>query len=254
MPRFFIETGDIDKGPGGTVITVQGDDAVHITKVLRMRQGEHLTVCDLGGTEYDTVIESVGECVRSRVLSSKESQNEPPYRASVYQSLVRGERFDTVLQKSTELGAARIIPVITSRCTVHLEKKEYDKKLARWQRIVLEAAKQCGRAAVPRVEYPMLFADAVREAATDDIPLFCYEGEDTLSIPAVLADIQSASTVSLMIGPEGGYSDEEALFAKDSGMKMTGLGKRILRTETAAPFVLSCLSYKFELCSNEHTL
>ncbi len=247
MPRFFIETGDIDKGPDGTVITVRGDDAVHITKVLRMRQGEHLTVCDPDGAEYDTVIECVGECVRSRVLSSKASQNEPPYRASVYQSLVRGERFDTVLQKSTELGAVRIIPVITSRCTVHLDKKEYAKKLARWQRIVLEAAKQCGRASVPRVEYPMPFADAVREASGDDIQLFCYEGDGTLPLPSVLESTRSADTVSVMIGPEGGYSDEEALMAKDSGMKMTGLGKRILRTETAAPFVLSCLSYKFEL-------
>ncbi len=247
MPRFFVQPSDIVSGESGVTITIHGDDAVHITRVLRMRVGEHLTACDTDGSEYETVINSLGESVVLDVLSKKTSENEPPYTATVYQSLVRGERFDTVLQKSTELGASRIVPVITSRCTVRLEKKEYDKKVARWQRIVHEAAKQCGRARVPIVDNPMIFREAVKEAAEADVALFCYEGDGTVPIPSITAKAEHPDTVSIMIGPEGGYSEEEALLAKESGMKMTGLGRRILRTETAAPFVLSCLSYKYEL-------
>ena len=247
MPRFFVESSDIVSENDGVTIFIRGDDAAHITKVLRMRVGEHLTACDTEGFEYETVVRSLGETVTLDVLSKQTSENEPPYIATVYQSLVRGERFDTVLQKSTELGAARIVPVITSRCTVRLEKKEYAKKVTRWQRIVHEAAKQCGRARIPTVESPIVFSEAVREAAKADLALFCYEGEGTAPIPTLLEECEQPCTVSVMIGPEGGYSEDEASYAKESGMKMTGLGHRILRTETAAPFVLSCLSYKYEL-------
>lgn len=247
MPRFFVEPNDIVSDERGEHITIQGDDAVHITKVLRMKVGEHLTACDTDGFEYETVVQSLGDTVTLDVISKKTSENEPPYVATVYQSLVRGERFDTVLQKATELGVKRIVPVITSRCTVRLEKKEYEKKVTRWQRIVLEAAKQCGRASVPTVTNPIAFDEAVKEAAAADLPLFCYEGEGTLPVTIHTETVESPGTVSVMIGPEGGYSEEEARLAKESGMKMTGLGRRILRTETAAPFVLSCLSYKYEL-------
>jgi len=247
MPRFFVQPSDIVSGENGVTISIYGEDAVHITRVLRMKVGEHLTACDADGFEYETVIKSFGEAVILDVISKKKSENEPPYIATVYQSLVRGERFDTVLQKSTELGAVRIVPVITSRCTVRLEKKEYEKKVARWQRIVYEASKQCGRAKVPTVENPMFFADALNEATEADIALFCYEGNGTVPISSITEEIKSPDTVSIMIGPEGGYSEDEAALAKESGMKMTGLGHRILRTETAAPFVLSCLSYKYEL-------
>jgi 16S rRNA (uracil1498-N3)-methyltransferase len=247
MPRFFVEPNDIISTENGAEISIHEDDAVHITKVLRMKVGEHLTACDTDGFEYETVIKSLGETVTLDVLSKKISENEPSYTATVYQSLVRGERFDTVLQKATELGAKRIVPVITSRCTVRLEKKEYEKKVTRWQRIVLEAAKQCGRASVPVVTYPVTFAEAIKESAQADLALFCYEGEGTLPITLHTQKVDNPNSVSIMIGPEGGYSEDEATLAKESGMKMTGLGRRILRTETAAPFVLSCLSYKYEL-------
>lgn len=247
MPRFFVETTDIAVHSDGTVITIRGSDALHISKVLRMRPGEHLTVCDSEGREYDTVVNTIGENVLLDVLSDKISENEPPYKAFVYQALVRGDRFDTVLQKSTELGAAGIIPVITSRCTVRIEKSEFSKKVERWQRIVVEAAKQCGRASIPQVSAPMHFSEALKEASNFDIPLFCYEGSGTDSLPSIIGSFPEAKTMAVIVGPEGGYSFEEAELAFKFGLKMTGLGRRILRTETAAPFVLSCLSYKYEL-------
>lgn len=247
MPRFFVPLEDIDNTADKTVITVRGDDAGHITRVLRMKAGESVIVCDSDGREYETVIRTTGSEVVLDVISSKMSENEPPYRAVVFQALVKGDRFDTVLQKSTELGVCEIVPVMTSRCTVKLTPQEYAKKVERWQRIAYEAAKQCGRAVIPVVHTPVAFADAVKMALQCDLGLFCYEGKGTLPLNKICRNSDQPSSVSLMIGPEGGYSKEEAKAAEEAGLKMTGLGKRILRTETAAPYVLSCLSYEFEL-------
>ncbi|MBQ4591573.1 MAG: 16S rRNA (uracil(1498)-N(3))-methyltransferase [Clostridia bacterium] len=255
MPRFFVSSDAIDcvsvnaEGiPSGT-IAVRGDDAAHITKVLRMKPGEHVTVCDLAGHDYETVVASTGTEVLLTITGMKPCENEPPYRVTVYQSLVRGDRFDTVLQKATELGAYAIVPVLTSRCTVKLDIGSADcrKKLERWQRIVYEAAKQCGRGIIPTVREPMKFRDAAEDAARAELPLFCYEGEGTKPLPECMDAVQCPETVSVMIGPEGGYAAEEAEYAAQAGMSMTGLGKRILRTETAPSFVLSCVSYKYEL-------
>ena len=255
MPRFFVSSDAIDcVNTGGSVsgtIAVTGDDAAHITKVLRMKPGERVTVCDLAGHDYDTVLASVGSTVTLEITGVKASGNEPPYQAVVYQSLVRADRFETVLQKATELGASAIVPVLTSRCTVKLEIGSADcrKKLERWQRIVYEAAKHCGRGMIPTVREPMKFRDAADDAARSDLPLFCYEGEGTSPLPDCLKRVSETcpETVAIMIGPEGGYAAEEASYAAQTGMMMTGLGKRILRTETAPAFVLSCVSYQYEL-------
>ena len=247
MPRFFVSSSDVSLTPDRVLITVRGDDAAHITKVLRMKPGERVTVCDEEGIEYETVVLSLGAEVVLDVLNKRQSLNEPPYKAVVFQALVKGDRFDTVLQKSTELGACEIVPVITSRCTVKLTESDYAKKTERWQRIVYEAAKQCGRGMIPKVKTPVKFRDAVKIAAEADLALFCYEGEGTAPLPEITEQCIELNSVAIMIGPEGGFEESEADFASSAGMKMTGLGKRILRTETAAPFVLSCLAYEYEL-------
>ncbi len=251
MPRFFVPADAVVCDTDGVVrtITVRGDDAAHITKVLRMKPGEPVIVCDTDGHDYETVVASTGSEVLLDVTGVKPCENEPPYRAVVYQSLVRGDRFDTVLQKATELGAYAIVPVLTSRCTVKLDIGSADcrKKLERWQRIVYEAAKQCGRGIIPEVREPMKYRNAVEDAAHADLALFCYEGEGTSPLPMCLDSVEKPADISIMIGPEGGYAAEEAEYAARTGMLMTGLGKRILRTETAPSFVLSCVSYKYEL-------
>lgn len=249
MPRFFVSASDVFEVDGTLSIEIKGEDALHITRSLRMRPGEKLTVCDSCGIEYETEIARISgaEEVLLTVLSSKRSDNEPPYKCTVYQSLVKGDRFDTVLQKSTELGACEIVPVITSRCMVKIDKKDSSKKLERWQRIVNEAAKQCGRAVIPVVREPLEFELAVEEAAKTSLPLFCYEGEGTSPLSVIIDETPSPQSVAVMVGPEGGYSVEEADFAEKSGMRSVGLGKRILRTETAPLYVLSCLSLSYEL-------
>mgnify|MGYP003313679331 CR=1 FL=1 len=245
MPRFFVKTSDISDS--GKLVSIFGDDAAHITRVLRMKPGENVTVCDEYGTEYLTEIVETGDMVICAVVSSKKSETEPPYRVTVYQALVKGDRFDTVLQKATELGATEFVPIITSRCVVTVEPKEYEKKLARWQRIVYEASKQCGRGMVPTVRAPIRLTDALKKASVDTYPLFCYEGDGTVPLNKLTDENKKPESISVIIGPEGGFSDDEVSLAKESGIMLAGLGKRILRTETAAPFVLACISFKYEL-------
>ncbi len=250
MPRFFISESDITEKEDGFYAVITGEDAFHITKSLRMKRGESIVLCDNHGIEHGSVlseVESAGGEVFCKIISSHPSGNEPPYRAEVYQSLVKKDRFDVVLQKSTELGASDIYPVMTSRCSVKLDERDFIRKAERWQKIVCEASKQCGRGKIPVIHRPLKFPDAVKSAVKCGLPLFCYEGEGTVPLSQILIGCKKPDSVSLMIGPEGGYSPEEAEMAEDSGMKLTGLGKRILRTETAPLHVLSCLSLKYEL-------
>lgn len=247
MPRFFIDKEQIgEKSDGKKTVIIMGADALHITKSLRMKEGEEITVCDKEGTEYLTSVEKTGETVFLSVNGERKCLSEPPYFATVYQALVKGDKFDTVVQKAVECGAVRIVPFISERCIVRCDKKDAEKKIARWQRIAEEAAKQCGRGIIPEISPLMTFKEAVTDAAKADIPVFCYEGENEKSLPEVFMS-EKHETVSVMIGSEGGFSPSEVLAASDAGMISTGLGKRILRTETASSFVLSCLSYQFEL-------
>ena len=241
MPRFFVSPSQITADS----VTVTGDDAHHISRSLRMRVGEGLTVCDGAGTDYSCVIAGFSpDTVTLTVCSSSPSRSEPPYRATVYQSLVRGEKFDTVIQKSVEYGAAAIVPVVTSRTEVKLSPADAEKKRIRWQRIAAEAAKQCGRGVIPEVAPVMTFADAVSTAA--GVKLFCYENERTVHLRDAVSDADMSGDFAVFVGPEGGYSDSEAESAEAAGCRVISLGRRILRTESAAPFALACLSFALE--------
>lgn len=248
MPRFFIRASQLGIEDGGAqTVRILGDDAHHITKSLRMREGDTITVCDMARTEYSCRILSVGECVFARVEAARPSASEPPYEAVLYQALIKGDKFDHVVQKAVECGVHRIVPVLTERCVVRLDKKDGEKKRLRWQRIAAEAAKQCGRGIIPEVSGLMYFKEAVSQAVQAELPLFCYEGEDGRSLAQATGDCRAPGTVSLMIGSEGGFSVEEASFAMECGMRSVGLGKRILRTETASSFALACLSFAYEM-------
>ena len=247
MPRFFISPDDL--APDGSYAVVTGDDARHISRSLRMRVGEAVVLCDGRGTEYSGTISAIGASdVTVALAESSPCESEPPYRAIVYQALVRGERFDTVIQKSVEFGAAAIVPVSTARATVRLSADDADKKRARWQRIASEAAMQCGRGVIPTVEPLMSFADAI--GAAPGLRLFCYEEERAVHLRDALSSDRPSTEpdiFSIFIGPEGGFAPEEADAAKSSGAASVSLGRRILRTESAAPFVLACISMEKEL-------
>ncbi len=248
MPRFFIPNSAVGIRPDGIkTIMICGEDAFHITKSLRMKAGEKIDVCDMGRREYTCTITETGETVFAEVISEKNSDTEPPYTAVLYQALVKGDKFDTVVQKAVECGVTKIIPVITDRCVVRLDKKGAAKKAERWQRIALEAAKQCGRSIIPEIGELMTFKEALDDASKADIPLFCYEAERGCTLSDALSNAPENPSVSIVIGSEGGFSVSEAELAVQKGLNCVGLGKRILRTETASSFVLACLCYEFEL-------
>lgn len=251
MPRFFIGEGQIN----ADTVTLTGDDAFHISRSLRMAVGEHITVCDGKANEYDCELVSFSGDVTARIISKKRTASEPPFFACIWQALPKGEKLDTVIQKSVECGASEIRLFESARCIVRTDPSSEDKKSARRQRIALEAAKQSGRGIIPRVFCAVGFDEMLRAAASSDIPLFCYEGDGTLPLGRVLKAKGSELrlkerddfTVSVVIGPEGGFSESEAERAAGAGLIPVGLGKRILRTETVSTFLLGALSYEFEL-------
>lgn len=253
MPKFFISPGEIS----GSTVVLGGEKAQHITKSLRMSPGERVTLCDGEGTDHLCVIDSVGREVTLTVEESRPSAGEPPYRAVIYQGLSKGDRFDTVVQKSVECGAYSIVPVQTERATVRLSREDCHKKNVRWQRIAESAAEQCGRGIVPQMGGLATFAEAIAAAKEADLALFCYENEDGVTLRTLLEDFAGSRgggvpTIAVIIGPEGGFSDREAALAKETAaeyahFRSVSLGSRILRTESAAPFVLACVSMALEL-------
>jgi len=244
MPRFFVEPSAVDTAAGNVVIT--GDDARHIARSLRMATGEKITVCDGTGSLYLCVLDSIrDERVEASVVSSGSCTAEPPYKATVYQALVKGDRADTVVQKAVEYGACRIVFFESSRCIMRSNGAD-DKKLARYRRIAHEAAMQSGRGIVPQILGPVSFDEALKLASSAELGLFCYEDEKKKKLGELFPD-SCPGDVAIVIGPEGGFSPAEASAASGAGVTCISLGDRILRTESAAPFVLAALSLKYEL-------
>lgn len=203
-----------------------------------MKVGENLTLCDGKGFDYHCTILSIDNtCVEVDVVDKTPSISEPTVKVSLYQGLPKSDKMDLIIQKVTELGAVEIIPTVTEFCVVDLKGKE-SKKIDRWQKIALEAAKQSGRGIIPKVQMPEKFATAVQTAKGKKILL--YEGG---GVP--LGDlIQNQEEISVFVGPEGGLSKKEVELAKENGVEIVTLGKRILRTETAPISAISIIMYE----------
>lgn len=239
MPRFFIPTDNIN----GDVIRIDGSDAHHIAHVLRMAKGDTLTVCDMGRREHLCVIEDfTKESVILRVTSSKESSNEPTVAVTLYQGLPKSDKLEQIIQKAVELGVYGIVPVEAERCVVKVN-DGFAKKLERYNAISLSAAKQCGRAYVPKVSESIKFPELVRRLKEHKLSFICYEGTEVVPIKELCEKALEGGVtdVGFYIGPEGGLSVSEIELAKKEGIALCGLGSRILRTETASGCVLSAL-------------
>lgn len=239
MPRFFIKSDEIGKD---NTICLSGEDAVHISRSLRMKVGEELTVCDSESDEYSCRIASITkETVTLTVESVKKSGSEPSVQVTVYQALPKGDKLEWIIQKSVELGAAAVVPVLTSRCISRPDEKALEKKQKRWNSIAAEAAKQSGRGILPAVKEMLTFPQAVEAMCGADVSFFCYENETELDLKSFLETRcrEQLSTLAFFVGPEGGISPEEAEYALSRGVQPVSLGRRILRTETAPLCVLS---------------
>ena len=248
MPRFFIKREQITDDTARLI----GEDAHHAARSLRMAVGDELILCDESGIEYICdITEFIDDKeVIAKIRAQKSSDTESPYRISLFQALPKGDKLDSIIQKSVECGASDIYLFQSERCVVKIKKDAEDRKNERRQRIAESAAKQCGRSIIPSVHEAIEFGDMLKLASESDLALFCYEGEGTEPLGRVLKDKLSASvkSISIIIGSEGGFSENEVTMAKASGMIAIGLGKRILRTETASSFALACISCMTELC------
>ena len=247
MPRFFVSSDNIKEN----TVVISGDDARHISRSLRMAAGERITVCDMSLNEYDCVLSRFCDgFVEAGIVSKKKNDTEPSFHLRLYQALPKGDKLETIVQKAVECGACEIIPFESERCITRIKKENTAKKTERLMKISREAAMQCGRGVIPKVSEPVSFEEAIEGAKLADIPIFCYEGGGTEPLGSILRKRKSGSaspTVSVVIGSEGGFSEREALFAAGAGMILAGLGKRILRCETAPVFVLGCIAYEFDL-------
>lgn len=251
MPRFFVRKDQIEDRR----VTILGDDAHHISRSLRMAAGERITVCDMQMVEYDCVLcEFLPDRVIADIVSERKCDTEPPYTVHIFQALPKGDKLDSVIQKSVECGAASITTFNSERC-IAKEKGDEENKLKRRNKIAFEAAKQSGRGIIPEIYPTVSFAEMLRKASEADIRLFCYEGDGTVPLREFLSEKRAELTlpdgeipkISAIVGSEGGFSLAEVEKAKQAGFIPVGLGKRILRTETASPFILACLCYEFEL-------
>ena len=236
--------------------TFSGEDAKYLADVLRMKPGECVCLCDGANIDITAKIKEVSSSLVTADLTHREiNRTEPPYKAIMYQALVKGDKMDFVIQKGVELGVSKIVPVSCVRSIAKVAENDMDKKVIRWQKIAHEAARQCGRGAVPKVEAPISFLQAVAEAQSNsDLIFIPWECEKSLPLSSLLDDFSSKRLkinlempcISFFIGPEGGFDPFEIDLAHNAGVKSVTLGRRILRTETAGLAVLSMFIYRLE--------
>jgi len=243
MHRFVVEPANIE----GNSIKITGDDLKHLRQVLRLEAGDKIGVFDGLGMEYEAVLTDVDkDRAYAEIISSFRSDTEPSVKLTLFQGLPKGDKIDLIIQKSVELGVYRVVPVITERTVVQLDPKQSRKKTERWQRIAKEAAKQCHRAYIPEISEPVEFDEVLKKTREFDAAVMLYENEEKKCLKELLKcyTINKIGNVALLIGSEGGFSNEEAEKCKIAGFDIAGLGKRILRSETAAITAISIIMYE----------
>ena len=235
MTRFFASQEEMS----GERILLTGENAQH-AKVLRLKPGETVLVCDGEGQECLCQISST-DSWELRVTERRASQSEAAVRVSVYMAFPKADKLEHVIQKATELGAYEIVAFPSARCVSRPDEKSLKKKLERWQKIAASAAEQSGRGRIPQVVALKSFSEALSRACQAEKALMFYEHEEALTLKTALTG--TYRTVSLLTGPEGGQEEGEVSQARAAGMQVCTLGKRILRCETAPLCALSAVMY-----------
>jgi len=238
MARFFVTADEM----AGSEIVLTGENAQH-AKVLRLKAGEEVLVCDGAGMECRCTVETVsaGDVILS-VVERRVSASEAAVKVSVYMAFPKADKLEHVIQKATELGAYEIVAFPSGRCISKPDDKSLKKKLERWQKIAASAAEQSGRGAIPEVIVLSSFAAALDRAAGADKALMFYENEHATTLRMAL-ESGAFTTVSLLTGPEGGLEEKEVEQARKAGLQVCTLGSRILRCETAPLCALSAVMY-----------
>lgn len=247
MQKFFIQENQINENK----IKLVGEDVKHITQVLRAKKGEKMLICNKeNGQSYLTTIEHIdADFVLCNIESKIETSTESKIEVSIFQGLPKADKMEYIIQKNTEIGVKKIIPVIMKRCIVKWDEKVAVKKIERWQKIIQSAAEQSKRDYIPKIEYPITIKELCQKISEFDLVLLAYEEEQKNTLKAELKKIKLADgiKIGMIIGPEGGIDKEEVNLLKEAGAKVITLGKRILRTETASIVIMSNIIYEYEV-------
>lgn len=255
MHRFFVPPNWIE----GDAVTLSGAVVHHIRDVLRLRPGDLIIVLDDSGWEYAARLLTVGREEASGLIESKLlAHTEPRSKLTLYQSLLKGQSFEWVLQKGTELGIVEFVPVVSERCVIANLDDVGRTRPERWQKIIVEAAEQSHRGRLPRLQSPLLFPQACERARNADLAVIPWEGEKTRALRSMLVDWDGATpkvqgkasvirrpfSISIFVGPEGGYATREVDQALRYGVVPVSLGPRILRAESAALVAATIVLYQ----------
>ncbi|MTI81484.1 MAG: 16S rRNA (uracil(1498)-N(3))-methyltransferase [Firmicutes bacterium] len=240
MPRFFVEPNNIKNNKA--VIT--GPDVKHIKKVLRLKEEDEVTILDgLGGQYQAEIYRLENDSVICNILHQQQAVGEPPVNVTMVQCLPKSDKMELVIQKGTELGVRQFIPLQCERSVVKLNEKKTVERQKRWQRVALEASKQCRRPMVPKVEKPVSWQKFLNDVPSNSLLLLPWEDETTEKLHNLLQGQHNINEIYIIIGPEGGFGQEEVEMARSYGAKTVSLGPRILRTETAGLALASILMY-----------
>ncbi|MEG1620871.1 MAG: RsmE family RNA methyltransferase [Oscillospiraceae bacterium] len=235
MPRFFCNNITQDK------FLIAGEDAKHISKVLRYEIGDLLTISDMNGTDYQGVIENIsGDFVTGAITSSEPCQNEPNIKLHLYMAMPKADKAELIVQKAVELGAYEIVFILTHRCVSRPDEKSFLKKLERFNKISFEAAKQSQRGIIPNVRGLLSYNKALDEISGTSGILF-YENA-TMPLKNIIKN--SSENISIIVGSEGGFEENEVTLAIEKSIAIASLGKRILRCETAPIAAISAIMYE----------
>ena len=238
MARFFVDPSELNTDE----IVLTGENAQH-AKVLRLKEGEEILVCDGQGVECRCEVAAVSaKEITARVLEKRPSTTEASVKVSVYMAFPKADKLEHVIQKATELGAYEIVAFPSARCISKPDEKSLKKKLERWQKIAASAAEQSGRGRIPEVMVLPSFTVALNRASQADQALMFYENEHATTLRMAL-ETGKWETVSLLTGPEGGLEEKEVEQARAAGLQVCTLGSRILRCETAPLCALSAVMY-----------
>lgn len=249
MQRYFVPSEQFSESN----VRIAGDDAYHLTKVMRARPGEQVIVSDGCGRVVRAELISVGaDEVSAHIVERIHSMQEPLVEITIAQSMPKADKMETVIQKGTEIGAVRFLPFHSARTVVQYDAKKAAKRIERWAKIAKEAAEQAHRDRVPEVAAPCSWNELMRQIKDYDAAFFCYEREQTVPFRQALQQAWAGWSkrgdvrwrAVLIVGPEGGFTEAEAAEAEQSGASLVRLGARILRTETAAMVGLSCILYE----------
>ncbi|NMM51530.1 16S rRNA (uracil(1498)-N(3))-methyltransferase [Paenibacillus aquistagni] len=249
MQKYFVAPEQF----GEQYIEITGQDAHHITKVMRQKPGDAFIVSDGVSREALVQLDVIEDkAVRAIIVEHRTLDREPAMQVAIAQSLPKGDKMELIIQKCTEIGAVAFVPFVSERTVVQYDAKKEAKRMERWGKIAKEAAEQSHRNLVPSIERALSWKELLQSIEAYDLALFCYENEQGTELRDVarpfverrLADNQRAARVLIIVGPEGGFASREVEEIMQAGAKCVGLGRRILRAETAGMLALGCLLYE----------